>query len=220
MPLNKSKGNMYPFVTHTWNAIKGKCPHDCAYCYMKRFKQNDLRLDRKEFKTKLGQDNFIFVGSSCDMWAEDIPAYWIFETLDCCRKFENKYLFQTKNPARMLDFINELLVPDCIIGTTIETNRDYPEMGKTPSTINRALALKELSNNFPVMVTIEPVMNFDVPMMELYIGACNPAWVNIGADSKNSGLPEPGADKINELIKNLKLAGIEVKTKNNLKRLL
>ena len=25
MALTKSRGNMYPFVTHTWNAIKGIC---------------------------------------------------------------------------------------------------------------------------------------------------------------------------------------------------
>lgn len=35
MALTKSRGNMYPFVTHTWNAIKGMCFHDCPYCYMK-----------------------------------------------------------------------------------------------------------------------------------------------------------------------------------------
>ena len=32
MGLNKSKGNMYEFTTHTYNTIKGKCPHDCGYC--------------------------------------------------------------------------------------------------------------------------------------------------------------------------------------------
>ena len=37
MALTKSRGNMYPFVTHTWNAIKGICFHDCPYCYMKKF---------------------------------------------------------------------------------------------------------------------------------------------------------------------------------------
>ena len=37
MPLNKAKGNMYPFVDYTWNVIKGECPHGCAYCYMKRW---------------------------------------------------------------------------------------------------------------------------------------------------------------------------------------
>ena len=30
--LNRQKGNMYPWITHTWNPIKGKCPHDCTYC--------------------------------------------------------------------------------------------------------------------------------------------------------------------------------------------
>ena len=62
--LNKQKGNMYGFVTHTWNAIKGKCPHDCEYCYMKVFPQGELRLDEKEFKTDLGRNNIVFVGSS------------------------------------------------------------------------------------------------------------------------------------------------------------
>ena len=28
MALTKSRGNMYPFVTHTWNAIKGICLHE------------------------------------------------------------------------------------------------------------------------------------------------------------------------------------------------
>jgi len=80
MALNKSKGNMYEFVTHTWNAIKGECPHDCSYCYMKRWgKLNPIRLDTREFKTDLGEGNFIFVGSSCDMFADSIPYEWIEE---------------------------------------------------------------------------------------------------------------------------------------------
>ena len=92
--LNPSKGNMYPFVSHTWNTVKGKCPHNCSYCYMKRFgKQSDLHFDEKELKTDLGEGNFIFVGSSCDMWADAIPGLWIKATLEHCRQFQNKYLF-------------------------------------------------------------------------------------------------------------------------------
>ena len=46
--LRESKGNMYDFITHTWNPIKGKCLHNCSYCYMKRFgEQNLLTIDRK-----------------------------------------------------------------------------------------------------------------------------------------------------------------------------
>ena len=50
MPLNKQSGNMYSWVTHTWNVVKGKCPHGCIYCYMKRFPQRPLRFDEKELK--------------------------------------------------------------------------------------------------------------------------------------------------------------------------
>ena len=90
---------MYEFVTHTWNTIKGACPHDCSYCYMKRWgKQNPDRFDEKELKTDLGNGNFIFVGSSCDMFADDIPETWILRTLEHCFKYNNRYLFQTKNP--------------------------------------------------------------------------------------------------------------------------
>ena len=89
MGLNIQKGNMYGFVTHTWNTVKGKCLHDCSYCYMKQFKLNPVRFDKKELKTKL-QDKefsdscFIFIGSSCDMFADNIPFDWIrpFDTMD------------------------------------------------------------------------------------------------------------------------------------------
>jgi len=222
MSLNISKGNMYPFITHTWNTVKGKCPHDCSYCYMKRFKQNDTRFDEKEFETDLGEGNFIFVGSSCDMWAEDVPKEWILDTLDYCHQFENKYLFQSKNPDRMLDFIEGLWIPpDSVLGTTIETNRSYPQMGSAPRPQERADALVELKSkiNFPTMVTVEPVMDFDVDYLHHLIHICNPEWVNIGADSKGHGLPEPSADKIRELTDALKEDNIEVKLKDNLKRL-
>ena len=72
MGLNKQKGNMYDFVTHTWNVFKGKCEFDCSYCYMKRFPQKELRFDESELKTDLGSGNTIFVGSSCDMFAPSV----------------------------------------------------------------------------------------------------------------------------------------------------
>ena len=59
MSLNKSTGNMYEFITHTWNTIKGECPHGCSYCYMKRWgKQQPVHFDEKELKTDLGIGNF------------------------------------------------------------------------------------------------------------------------------------------------------------------
>jgi DNA repair photolyase len=79
MALNKQKGNMYGFVTHTWNPIKGICPHGCEYCYMRGRVQSYPHLDEKELRVDLGSGNTIFVGSSCDMWAAEIPEEWIRE---------------------------------------------------------------------------------------------------------------------------------------------
>ena len=96
---------MYDFITHTWNTIKGECPHGCSYCYMKRWgKQPTLHFDEKELKTDLGKGNFIFVGSSCDMFAESIPENWVNQTItkieyDDPYNDKNKYLFQTKKPS-------------------------------------------------------------------------------------------------------------------------
>ena len=60
MPLNKSTGNMYDFITHTWNTIKGECPHECSYCYMSRWgKQPPLHFDEKELKTDLWSRLFL-----------------------------------------------------------------------------------------------------------------------------------------------------------------
>lgn len=219
MALNKSKGNMYPFVTHTWNIIKGKCPHDCEYCFMKRFgEQRPVRFDLSELKTDLGEGNFIFVGSSCDMWADSIPKEWILDTVAHCRKYKNKYLFQSKNPQRMRDFEDYIPI-DSILGTTIETNRAYTQRGNSPLVEDRAEHINALSHEFKTMVTIEPIMDFDPKVLPGLIWYCNPEWVNIGADSKNCHLSEPSSDKTLKLVEELK-GFTEVKIKSNLQRLL
>ncbi len=216
MGLNKQKGNMYPFVTHTWNVVKGKCPHDCSYCYMKIFPQKDLHFDNTEFKTDLGKGNFIFVGSSCDMWAEAIPFGWLGLVVRNCYAYDNKYLFQTKNPSRF----NKFEYPkdmDVILGCTIETNRDYAFQSKAPMTYLRKVEMQNLSQ--PKMVSIEPIMDFDLAGMVRWIKDITPEFVSIGADSKGHSLPEPPAEKVKALIEELR-AITTVKIKDNLKRLL
>ena len=146
MSFRKSEGNMYPWVTHTWNVIKGKCPHDCSYCYMKRFPQGELRFDEKELKRNLGEGNFIFVGSSCDMWAESISGVWIGEILGRCYQYpENKYLFQSKNPDRFLNAI-DWFSPNMALATTIETNRNY-NISKAPPVLERESAISKREFN-------------------------------------------------------------------------
>ena len=219
MGLNKSKGNMYEWVTHTWNTIKGACPHDCSYCYMKRWGElNSVRFDEEELKTNLGDDNAIFVGSSCDMFAKEIPYEWIIKTIEHCKKFHNIYLFQSKNP-KYFDSLAIHGLDDFILCTTIETNRVYPEiMRNAPDPVVRAIDFGRI----PIeekYITIEPIMDFDLNSLVSLIRLCRPIQVNIGADSGNNNLPEPEPNKIMDLIDELDEFTI-VKKKKNLSRIL
>ena len=222
MPMNKSKGNMYGWVDYTWNVIKGRCPHDCVYCYMKRFPQKPLRFDEKELRTNLGIGNTIFVGSSCDMWAEEIPTRWIMQILEHCKKYpDNTYLFQSKNPARFSQLFG-LLPPKIILGTTLETNRDISiNISKAPTIPYRSFYMWYISNfrHVDTMISIEPIMDFDLGMFVEMIDKIRPKFVSIGADSKGHNLPEPPVWKVKALIEELK-EFTDVKIKNNLGRLL
>jgi len=219
--LNKQKGNMYPWVTHTWNPIKGRCPHECAYCYMKRHwdRLKEPHLDEKALKDKLGEGNIIFVGSSIDIFADSIPDEWILKVLEYCWQYPNNtYLFQSKNPFRFARF-RDLFPPNTILGTTLETNRDH-NFSKAPQPRLRAEALRSWNGaGIKKMISVEPIMDFDLYKFSTMISLCEPIFVSIGADSKGNNLPEPSPEKIASLI--AKLGKVtEVKIKKNLKRLI
>ena len=189
---------------------------------MKRWgKLNPVRFDEKELKTDLGSGNFIFVGSSCDMFANDICDSWIKSVLNHCQKFDNKYLFQTKNPERFLDFIDACVITDkSVLCTTIESDSYYLEIMKSsPHPMQRSIAMNAVSGAIQTYVTIEPIMDFNLEHMILMIKRCNPTQVNIGADSGKNGLPEPSKEKLLQLIEGLQEFTTIVK-KKNLKRLL
>jgi len=185
--------------------------------------QKPVRFDKKELKTDLGIGNFIFVGSSCDMFAEDIPEEWIEETLIHMNLYNNDYLLQSKNPDRIKTFINRGLIKpyNYTICTTIETNKSFPEItGKSPDVFSKTHAMIKIkSKSFKTYVTIEPILDFDVQNLLFVLKACNPYQVNIGADTGKNNLPEPNKDKINELITNLQ-DFTQVNIKKNLKRIM
>jgi len=219
MSLNISKGNMYDFVTHTWNTVKGECAHNCAYCYMKKWgNQKPVHFDESELKTDLGSGNFIFVGSSCDLFSASHPYEWIIKTVKHCAKFDNKYLFQSKNP-KYFDAVAIYDVPEFVLCTTLETNRVYPEvMGSAPDPVTRAWDFAHI----PIeekYITIEPIMDFDLYSLASMIRYCYPIQVNIGANTGSVPVPEPSKEKILALIDEIE-PFTTVKLKSNLKRLL
>jgi len=212
--LNPRKGDMYKFVGYTWNPIKGKCLHNCSYCYMKQINPNANPPRLAEYGRS------IFIGSSTDMFAEDIPSEWIARVLDYCHQnsnmlLPNAYLLQSKNPKRFLEFINHPIMERVIFCTTIETNRFYLEiMNKAPRIEERVEAMEEIARlGRSTMVTAEPLMQFDREEMVSFIRRCSPKLVNIGRNScRRIVLPEPTQEEVQQLIAELKsFANVNVK---------
>lgn len=217
--LRVATGNMYKFVTHTWNPIKGVCYHQCRYCYMnvlrpKNYECAPVMVDN-EFEIDLNVGKVIFVGDGIDMFAENVPDEWILRVLEHCAGFNDQragqkkivFLFQSKNPSRFLQFLNHRVLKNAIIGTTIETNRYYPEiMVNSPKIEDRAIAMKSISEKgFYTMITAEPLLAFDKTELVEIIRQCNPRFVNIGRESKRKvWVPEPTSAQVKVLVAELR----------------
>lgn len=225
-PLTKSQGNMYPWVTHTHSHLGGACPHECRYCYVKAMAKRyglerysgPARLIESELAIKYGAGKTIFIEHCQDLFSLAIGPAWIERIIDHCIEWpENTYVFQTKNPRRMVKW-QDCLPLKKILGVTVETNRDMSGISQAPSPEERLISFCEIDS--PKFITIEPILDFDPFAFIGMIRAARPDFVNIGADSKGHGLPEPSADKVRSLVAGLQEAGIEIRQKRNLDRLL
>jgi protein gp37 len=222
MSLRKATGNMYNFVSHLWNPVKGKCPYGCSYCYVSRIykrvkkEQKTLKIDSCEAGTDLGKYRTIFVCSGCDLFHPDVPDIWIGYIGQQAFGFSlNRYILHTKNPERASNFFCDFPI-DTVLCATIESNRHYPKISNAPSPYERITGLQKWHG--PRMITIEPIMDFDPVEFSSLINSCEPEQVNIGADSGRNRLPEPPRGKVEELI-NLLGRNIKIHLKSNLWRI-
>lgn len=234
MPITKPKGNMYPWVTGLWTPVRGRCPHKCKYCYVDALRkfpevaakyEGPVTFDPSESNTRMGQGRTIFVGHMTDLFAAKVPVKVIHEVLSLCLTApKNVYVFQTKNPGRIAQEFMEMLPTGSMVGTTVETNRVYAEfMGETPTPFERISAMAKIRKarqDIQTFITVEPIMDFDLQLLVNFLVVAKPTFVNIGADSKKSNLPEPNRKQILDLLAGLKKAGIAIREKPNLGRLL
>ena len=215
----------------TVNALGGRCEHECIYCsshtQRKRWKackvkyNGEYRIYESVMKENWGKNQVIFVCGQNDMFAKGVPDEMILRILEKARDSDesNLYMFQTKNPSRMLEF-QDKFPKNHMLGTTIETNKEdlIRKVSKAPPITERAKAMAELSFNHMTYITIEPIMDFDVKELISIILSIVPSKVFIGADSKGHDLPEPSSEKIADLIDALKKF-TTVEEKTNLPRL-
>lgn len=234
MPLNKPSGHMYP-DTYTWNPLGGACPHKCVYCYahnkiypwQRRLGNakyvGNPHLIKSELETRLivPEDYMIFIQSLGDLLAWNVLPEDLQAILDHCKNYpETLFLLQSKNPARFFAYLQHL-PKEVVLGTTIETNRPYHTYnGKTPSwREDRYKIMRFLERlGFKIMISIEPIMDFDLADFVDWFKDIEPWYVSIGADSGENHLAEPPAWKVARLISDLREI-TEVKIKPNLERL-
>ena len=218
---------MFQSVTRTWNPVIG-CEHDWTYCWAR-----DLALGRfskkwkyrKGFSPNLHFDDlgesfkpgeFIFVSSMGDLFGEWVPREWIHRVLHVVgANYATDFLFQTKNPARFLEFE---VPPTVYAGVTIESDIDHG-VSKAPSPYSRYLSILKLPFGTRTFLSIEPISDFTPSLFYLWIEAISPDIIEIGADNHNNHLPEPSSSKVTGLISRLRSAGFNVKEKPGLERI-
>ena len=148
------------------------------------------------------------------MFSLRISPEWIQRTIDHCLKFDNTYLFQSKNVYNMLKYLPSSM--NAIVCTTVETNRWYPSVMRFSPT-PQARIVSITNTVFPIYITIEPILDFNLDVFVRLLRSCHPTQVNIGADSGGNELPEPSSEKIIALIEMLQEFTV-ISRKRNLKR--
>lgn len=211
---------MFPFITGTWNPVRGPCPYDCSYCWakslIKRYGyvkyQGPTRLDEKAM-WKIPDKGFIFVQDMSDistLGAQD--ANILMAELKAHPKAT--YLLLTKNPIWYLNMFGEgVIFPDNIVfGATIETNEEI-KCSQAPSPGARFWGLQHVHTWMPdakTFISVEPIMEFNLYQMINGILDAKPWAVAVGYDNYRNRLPEPPLEKTRTLIKCLREAGITV----------
>lgn len=216
--------NMYNWIDKTYNPLAGECSHKCSYCWVNNLKKRspeimkkysgEPRLDKNTLKKKVPRGTH-FLCSCNDLFA-DVQDNIIMEILRWANNQDCQWVIQTKDPYRMLNYI-PWLPKNCIVGTTIETNRDVTHISKGIHPETRAKCISMVDRER--FLTIEPIMSFDLELFLELIKLAKPNWVNVGCDSKNNHLPEPSAAEVQLLIEGIKKLGIEIRKKANLERL-
>ena len=225
MTLNRAKGRMFKSVGWTWNPIAG-CSHNCKYCWaeslMKRWgKTFEPQIREHFFKDKMPDDgSWIFVGSMGDVFCDSVPDEWIVKLLEYIKtcKTNNKFLLQTKNPKRFIDFLFQLheIKDKVVLGTTLETTEEIT-WSKAPPTHERANALAQLKMaGYKTFLSLEPISYFKLFEMQSWIQLIAPEAVEIGLENYGNYTIKPPVQLLRFLINWLDKEGYTVILKENL----
>ena len=181
--------------------------HLCRDCY-------DF-VPHPHFERRVPNAKVIFVTFKGDLFCEAVPSEWITKVLELgpMQHPDKTFLFCTKNPGRYSEFL-DFFTPNCLLGTTIETNRDELVKPLTnaplPSARYEAMVQLDWPRKF---LSNEPIMDFDLDVLLGWIADINPEVCEIGYDNYGFKLKEPPLSKTLELIRGKRRLGIDTREK-------
>jgi hypothetical protein len=212
--------------TKSWNPFVG-CSFGCIYCKpsfqnliawigrMRRciFCQKYIPHGHLERLTRIPREKAIFVCEDGDLsFATDEFVRQILEAMNQDQREDRLWFLQSKNPKCFQKYL-EMLPENTYLLTTLETNRGdgYGEISKAPKPSQRYNDFLNL-NWDKKLITIEPVLDFDLDAFVDWIVNIKPKAVFIGYNSYPNTVPllEPYRKKTWQLIHTLEGKGIKV----------
>lgn len=225
-----AESNMYA-DTVTWNPFKG-CRFGCTYCkpsfqaQAKRQKHNCMKCYEFEPHThydrlkRIPKGKRVFVCGNGDL--AFAPRMFVdmllTRILEAAREDpEREFYLQSKSPSCFARFVHSL-PSQVLVVTTLETNRDAGYLEAVRSTAPLPTARWEAFCRLPHhrrVITVEPVMDFDLHTFAGMIIDAEPetVWIGFNSRPKSVKLPEPSPSKVMKLISLLQAAGITVQGK-------
>ncbi len=212
--------------TKGWNPFVG-CRFNCVYCkpsfqslvaWNGRMRgceecQSYTPHEHAERLERIPKEKTIFVCETGDIYfAGEKYVKKVFEALRQDKRKDRTWLVQSKAPSCFQKYLS-FLPENTYLLTTLETNRDegYDEVSKAPLPSKRYKEFLGLKWEKKI-ITVEPIMDFDLAPFAKWIKNIKPRVVFIGYNShqKSAPIPEPTWEKTLGLMCSLRNVGIQV----------
>jgi len=192
--------------------VKGRCPVDCPYCYVKIFRRrfgghDDIRFYPGELEDmkRRKKPSRVFVGSMIELFHDQTIQYMpeLLDTVRLCP--QHTFMFLTKQPQNLTKF--SPFPPNAWVGVTATNQIKFDEaaMWYLPG-IKASIKY----------VSIEPLLD-RILVSGQTLRVCGINWVIIGAQSYPTVMPE--ISWVKDIIEACDKAGVRVLLKNSLRPL-